>query len=93
MLNLDTYSYVSEFDCRETLSATYTGCIQPIRSRFDWRAVDSIMKKLPPFFKQHARRLRKQIISYVREFSSSTIYSNYNRKGHNSRTSKQGLNN
>jgi len=35
MLNLDTYSYVSEFYYRETLSATYNGCIQPVGSHFD----------------------------------------------------------
>ncbi|KAA0062291.1 hypothetical protein E5676_scaffold313G003560 [Cucumis melo var. makuwa] len=43
MLNLDTYSYVSKFYYRETLSATYNGC-QPVGSHFDWRVVDFVMK-------------------------------------------------
>ena len=51
MLNLDTYSYVSEFYYRETLSATYNGCIQLVGSYFDWRVVDSVMKILPQVFK------------------------------------------
>ena len=90
MLNLDTYSYVSEFYYRETLSATYNGCIQPVGSHFDWRVVDSVMKILPPVFKRQAGRPRKQRIPSVGEFSSSTRCSNCNRKGHNSRTCKQG---
>uniref|UniRef100_A0A9I9EKG5 CCHC-type domain-containing protein n=1 Tax=Cucumis melo TaxID=3656 RepID=A0A9I9EKG5_CUCME len=90
MLNLDTYSYVFEFYYRETLSATYNGCIQLVGSDFDWRVVDSVMKILPPVFKRQARRPRKQRIPYVREFSSSTRCSNCNRKGHNSKTCKQG---
>ena len=28
MLNLDIYSYVAEFYYRETLTATYSGCVQ-----------------------------------------------------------------
>ena len=90
MLNLDTYSYVSEFYYRETLSATYNGCIQPVGSHFDWRVVDSVMKILPHIFKRQAGRPRKQIIPSVGEFSSSTRCSNCNRKGHNSKTCKQG---
>ena len=90
MLNLDTYSYVSEFYYRETLSTTYNGSIQPVGSHFDWKVVDSVMKILPPVLKRQAGRPRKQRISYIGEFSSSTRCSNCNRKGHNIRTCKQG---
>uniref|UniRef100_A0A9I9E5S4 SWIM-type domain-containing protein n=1 Tax=Cucumis melo TaxID=3656 RepID=A0A9I9E5S4_CUCME len=93
MLNLDTYSYVSKFYYRETLSATYNGCIQPVRSHFDLRVVDYVMTILPPVFKRQAGRPRKQRIPSIGEFNSSTRCSNYNHKGHNSRTCKQGLNN
>ncbi|XP_050936277.1 uncharacterized protein LOC127144415 [Cucumis melo] len=88
MLNLDTYSYLSEFYYRETLSATYYGCIQLIGSHFDERVVDSVTKILPPVFKRQAGRPRKQRIPYVDEFSSSARCSNCNRKGYNSRTCK-----
>ena len=93
MLNLDTYSYVSKFYYRETLSVTYSGCIQPIGTHFNWRVKDSIMKTLSPVFKRQAERLRKQRSPFIGEFSSSSTCSNYNRKGHISRTCKQGLNN
>ena len=93
MLNIDTYSYVSEFYYRETLSATYSGCIQPVGTHLDWRVEDFVMKTLPLVFKRQVRRPRKQRIPSVGEFSSSTRCSNCNRKWHNSRTSKQCLNN
>ena len=93
MLNLDTYSYLYEFYYREMLSATYSACNQPIGTHFGWIVEDSVMETLPPVFKQQAGRPRKQRIPSVDEFSSSTKCSNCNRKGHNSRTCKQGLNN
>ena len=81
------------FIIEKLLSSTYNDCIELVGSHFDWRVVDSVMKILPPVFKRQAGRPRKQRISSVGEFSNSTRCSNCNRKGHNSRTCKQGLNN
>uniref|UniRef100_A0A9I9EJ31 Uncharacterized protein n=1 Tax=Cucumis melo TaxID=3656 RepID=A0A9I9EJ31_CUCME len=82
---------ISTIEYKETLSATYNGCIQPVGSYFDWRVVDFVMIILPSICKRQARRPRKQRIPSVGKFSSSTRRSNCNCKGHNSRTYNHGL--
>ena len=93
MLNLDIYSYIVEFYHRETLSATYSGCIRPVGVHLDWRVEDDVIKTLPPNVKRQAGRFRKQRISSVSEFKSSSRCSNCNCKCHNSRTCKVEPNN
>lgn len=86
MLSLNTYSYVVEFYRRETMSATYSGCIRPVGVHMDCRVENDFMETLPYIVKCKYEGPKKQRIPSIGEFKSLSRCSNCNRKGHNSRT-------
>ena len=89
MLNLNSYSYVSDYYHSPTLLSTYLGRVLPIGVHSNWRLVNDDIGALPPIFKRlvgRPKNLRVPSISEVN--SSSTRCSSCHGKGHNSRTCK-----
>ena len=82
MLNLNTYSYIVKFYYWDTLSATYNDSVQSVGVHLDCRVEDDCMKTLPPIVKHQTRWPRKQRISSIGGFKSSSKCSNCNCKGH-----------
>ncbi|XP_038904248.1 uncharacterized protein LOC120090597 [Benincasa hispida] len=92
LLNMDIYSYVSNYYYSSTLSWTYLGCVRPIGVHSNWRVLDDDIRALPPIFKRSAGGPKKQRIPSKSEAKSSSLRcSRCHSKGHNSRTCKLRL--
>ncbi|XP_038896605.1 uncharacterized protein LOC120084863 [Benincasa hispida] len=92
LLNMDIYSYISNYYYSSALSWTYMGCVRPVGVHSNWRVLDDGIRALPPIFKHSARRPKKQRIPSVGEAKSSSLRcSRCHSKGHNSRTCKLHL--
>src|ERR1051325_6506521 len=88
MLNMDCYSFVSEYYLSKTLASTYNGSVHPVGVHSDWRAKSGNTIPLPPIVKRPAGRPKKQRILSIGEAKCFLRCSHCGRKGHNSRSCK-----
>ena len=85
-LNLDPYSFVSQYYYASVLSATYCGLVRPISNHTNWSVVEVNDNVLPLVYRRSAGRPRKRRISSIGEVSNSTKCSRCKRVSHNIRT-------